>query len=79
MSLDQQQSRQANARLDLLRQDLIAPVLSIEGHLELLKEHIEDEDCLADLKRVETAANLTRELIGKMLAAESKNTREIGT
>ena len=71
MSLDQQQSRQANARLDLLRQDLLAPILSIEGHAELLREQIKDPDCLDDLKKIETAANQTRHLIDEMLAAET--------
>jgi len=75
LSQDQQQSRQANARLDLLRQDLLAPILSIEGHAELLKEQIKDPDCLADLQKIETAASMTRTLVAEMLVAET-NQRE---
>ena len=43
LSISQQQSRKDSARLDLLRQELLAPILSIEGHAELLKEQIEDK------------------------------------
>lgn len=71
MSQEQQQSRQASARLDLLRQELLAPILSIEGHAELLKEQIEDQDCLADLVKIETAASQSRALVDEMLAAET--------
>ncbi len=76
MSQDQQQSRQASARLDLLRQDLLAPVLSIEGHAELLKDQIKDPGCLADLQKIEAAANQTRSLIDEMLAAETQKREE---
>ena len=54
LEIKQQQSRKASARLDLLRQELLAPILSIEGHVELLKEQIDDQDCLADLTKIET-------------------------
>jgi len=76
LSQDNQQSRQASARLDLLRQDLLAPILSIEGHVELLKEQIKDPDCLADLKNIETAASQTRTLVDEMLAAETQPREE---
>ena len=72
LKISRQQSRKDSARLDLLRQDLIAPVLSIEGHAELLKEQIEDQDCLADLEKIETAAALTRTLFDEMLSAETE-------
>lgn len=66
-----QKSRQASARLDLLRQELLAPILSIEGHAELLREQVNDQDCLADLDKIETAATQTKALIDEMLAAEA--------
>ena len=69
----EQQSRLDSARLDLLRQELISPILSIEGHAELLREQIKDEDCLADLKKIVSAAELTRKLIDEMLAAETQD------
>jgi len=72
LDINRQQSRKASALLDLMRQDLLAPILSIEGHAELLKEQIEDPDCLADLKKVETAASQTRTLVDEMLAAETR-------
>jgi len=72
LKISHQQSRKDSARLDLLRQELLAPILSIEGHAELLKEQIEDEDCLADLKKIDTAAAQTRLLIDEMLAAETQ-------
>lgn len=72
LKINQQQSRKASALLDLLRQELLAPILSIEGHAELLKEQIEDQDCLDDLKKVETAATQTRTLVDEMLAAETR-------
>lgn len=65
-------SRKASARLDLLQQELLAPILSIEGHAELLKEQISDQDCLGDLEKIVTAATLTRSLIDKMLVAETR-------
>lgn len=70
MSANSQQSRRDVARLEILRQELLAPLLSIEGHVELLREHIRDEDCLDDLGKVEEAAGQTRELVDAMLAAE---------
>ena len=73
LNISQRQSRKASARLELLRQELLAPILSIEGHAELLKEQIKDEDCLADLKKIESAANLTRTLVDEMLAAEAQH------
>lgn len=72
IEINQQQSRKASARLDLLRQELLAPILSIEGHVELLKEQIEDQDCLADLVKIESAATLTRTLVDEMLVAETQ-------
>lgn len=66
-----QQSRQASARLDLLRQELLAPILSIEGHSELLKDLIKDQACLADLTKIRNAAMQTRALVDEMLAAET--------
>ena len=71
-----QQSRQARARLDLLRQELLAPILSVEGHAELLKEQIQDADCLADLKKIEAAAGQTRKLVEEMRVAESQQREE---
>jgi len=73
---DHQQSRRASARLEILHQELLAPILSIEGHTELLKEQIEDTECLADLQKVESAASQTRTLVNKMLAAETKQRDE---
>jgi len=69
-------SRRDSARLDLLRQELISPVLSIEGHAELLREQIKDEDCLTDLNRIVSAAALTRKLVDEMLAAETQDLDE---
>lgn len=76
MNAERQQSRRDSARLDLLRQELISPILSIEGHAELLREQIRDEDCLADLVRIVSAAELTRKLIDEMLAAETQDLDE---
>jgi len=76
LNAEQQQSRRDSARLDLLRQELISPILSIEGHAELLREQINDEDCLADLKRIVSAAKLTRKLIDEMLATETQDLDE---
>ncbi len=72
MKRDRQQSRRDVARLEILRQELLAPLLSVEGHLELLKEHLGDKDCAADLEKIEQAAGQTRELVDAMLAAETK-------
>ena len=72
LNINERLSRKASARLDLLRQELLAPILSIEGHAELLKEQITDEDCLADLGKIDTAASTTRALIDEMLAAETQ-------
>jgi len=72
LNQNEQQSRKASARLDLLRQELLAPILSIEGHSELLQEQIKDQDCLADLEKIETAAAQTRALIDEMLASETQ-------
>jgi len=68
----QQHNRRVSARLDLLHQELLAPILSIEGHAELLKEQINDQDCLADLKKIEIAATQTRKLVDEMLASEAE-------
>lgn len=77
MVTGQQQSRRDSARLDILRQELLAPVLSIEGHAELLAERITDEDCLSDLQKIVSSAALTRKLIDEMLAFESQDIDEI--
>jgi len=72
----QKTSRRDSARLDLLRQELISPVLSIEGHAELLREQIQDEDCLSDLNKIVSAAAQTRNLVDEMLAAETQDLNE---
>ncbi|MGD8384102.1 MAG: adenylate/guanylate cyclase domain-containing protein [Lysobacterales bacterium] len=72
MKRDRQQSRRDVARLEILRQELLAPLLSVEGHLELLKEHLGDKNCVADLEKIEQAAGQTRELVDAMLAAETE-------
>lgn len=72
IEISQTESRRASARLDLLRQELLAPILSIEGHAELLKEQIKDQACLADMEKIDTAASMTRKLIDEMLAAETQ-------
>jgi len=72
LAISPQHSRKDSARLDLLRQELLAPVLSVEGHAELLNEQIGDEDCLADLEKIRTAASQTRQLVDEMLAAETQ-------
>ena len=43
------QSRMMSARLDILRQELLAPILSVEGYTELLRELLKDPDFLEDL------------------------------
>lgn len=72
----QQASRRDSARLDILRQELLAPVVSVDGHAELLHGQFENEDCQADLEKIKTAANQTRTLVAEMLAAESKDRAE---
>ena len=72
IKISAQKSRKASARLDLLRQELLAPILSIEGHAELLGDLISDPDCLDDLQKIRTAASLTRSLVDDMLAAEKQ-------
>ena len=69
-------SRRDNARLDILRQELLSPILSIEGHADLLREQISDDDCLADLQKIVKAAQLTRKLIDEMLLAETQDSDE---
>ena len=71
MNAQQQQSRLDNARLEILRQELLAPVLSIEGHAELLNGQIKAEDFQEDLQRIVTSAAKTRLLIDEMLAMEA--------
>ncbi len=73
MKTGHQQSRRNSARLEILRQELIAPILSIKGHAELLGEQIKDAGCLADLQNIVTATDLTQTLIDAMLAAETQN------
>ncbi len=66
-------NRIENARVDVLRQELLAPILSIAGHTELLKEHLadyKDFDCLDDLMRIEQASYDTRNLVNAMLEGE---------
>ncbi|MCW8924995.1 MAG: response regulator [Xanthomonadales bacterium] len=72
LKISPQQSRKDSARLDLLRQELYAPLLSIEGYTELLKEQIADEDCLSDLAKIKSAAGETRRLFEAMLEAETQ-------
>lgn len=72
MNPSEQQTRRASARLDLLRQELLAPILSIEGHSELLQEQINDQNCLDDLGKIESAAAQTRKLVDEMLVAETQ-------
>lgn len=76
-------NRIETARIDILRQELLAPILSIAGHTELLKEHLSDHqdfDGLDDLKRIEHASYETRSLVNAMLEGEmnypSKATRD---
>lgn len=72
MNLQQHQTRLDNARLQILRQDLLAPVLSIEGHAEMLTDLIADTVCNEDLQKIVTAATQTRQLIDEMLGMETK-------
>lgn len=76
IEINAKQSRKANARLDLLRQELLAPILSIEGHAELLRDLISDPGCLDDLEKIHSAASLTRSLVDEMLAAETRERDE---
>lgn len=76
MKKTQQQLRMASARVDILRQRFLAPILSIEGHTELLKDLVDDEGCLADIIKIEAAANQTRHLVDEMLSAELKTCGE---
>ena len=69
-------SRQENARLDMLRQELLAPILSIDGYVELLTEQISRGDSQDDLVKVQTAAGQTRTLVAEMLAAETRDRSE---
>ncbi len=71
MNTKQHQTRLDNARLEILRQELLAPVLSIEGHAEMLSEQISGSDCQPDLQSVVEAAGQTRRLIDEMLAMEA--------
>lgn len=73
MATDQHaQNRMISARLDILRQELLAPILSIEGYAELLRENLEDEDSLDDLGKIEEASIQTRGLVYEMLEAETE-------
>jgi class 3 adenylate cyclase len=62
-----------NARLDILRQELLAPILSIEGYTELLRDHLKDPDFLEDLGKIEQASIQTRGLVYEMLEAETED------
>ena len=76
MNAGSKQSRQDSARLDILRQELLSPILSIEGHAELLQEQLTDDDSLQDLQKIVEAAQLTRQLIDEMLLAETRDSKE---
>jgi class 3 adenylate cyclase len=65
-------TRMMNARLDILRQELLAPILSVEGYTELLRELLEDPDFLEDLGKIEQASVQTRGLVDEMLEAETQ-------
>ncbi|NNE04429.1 MAG: response regulator [Xanthomonadales bacterium] len=70
------QARMVSARLDILRQELLAPILSIEGYTELLRGSLKDEDFLSDLEKIEKASIQTRGLVYEMLEAESSERSE---
>lgn len=61
-----------SARLDILRQELLAPILSVEGYTELLRDQLKDPDFLDDLGKIEQASIETRGLVYEMLEAESE-------
>lgn len=69
-------SRRVSARLDILRQELLAPIQSIEGYTELLHENLQDEDVLEDLGKIEQASIQTRALVYEMLEAETTERSE---
>lgn len=72
MATDQKDlSRMMSARLDILRQELLAPILSIEGYTELLRDQLKDEGFLDDLGKIEQASIQTRGLVYEMLEAET--------
>ena len=74
MATDQKDlSRMMSARLDILRQELLAPILSIEGYTELLRDQLKDEDFLDDLSKIEQASIQTRGLVYEMLEAETED------
>ena len=66
-----------NARLDILRQELLAPILSIEGYTELLRDYLKDPDFIDELSKIEKASVQTRGLVYEMLEAETEE-REQG-
>jgi signal transduction histidine kinase len=66
-------SRMVSARLDILRQELLAPILSIEGYTELLRDQLKDPDFLEDLGKIEQASIQTRGLVYEMLEAETED------
>ncbi len=73
MATDRQsQARVLRARLDILRQELLAPVLSIEGYVELLRDNLDIPECLADLATIGKAVEQTRALVDEMLQAEQE-------
>jgi len=70
------ENRMVSARLDILRQELLAPILSIEGYTELLRENAEGKEFLEDLGKIEQAALQTRSLVDEMLEAETEEREE---
>jgi adenylate cyclase len=74
MATDQKDlSRMMSARLDILRQELLAPILSIEGYTELLRDQLKGDDFLDDLGKIEQASIQTRGLVYEMLEAETED------
>ncbi|MDX1461011.1 MAG: adenylate/guanylate cyclase domain-containing protein [Xanthomonadales bacterium] len=67
----QAEARRVSARLDIVRQELLAPIQSIEGYAELLHEHLQDDDFLEDVGKIEQASIQTRGLVYEMLEAET--------
>jgi class 3 adenylate cyclase/CheY-like chemotaxis protein len=72
----QTDSRMISARLDILRQELLAPIQSIEGYTELLRENLQGDEFLDDLGKIETASQQTRALVTEMLEAETTERSE---
>lgn len=72
----QTDSRMISARLDILRQELLAPIQSIEGYTEMLRENLQGDEFLEDLGKIETASHQTRSLVTEMLEAETTERSE---